>query len=78
MGKIAGPFRHVDHLGLDLIGGLEGGMDVPQRASAAEARKRKAPGAEAFRDIPGPVHPHEEEGDAAHLRASQRIRTAMN
>ena len=58
-------------LGGDPARRLEGGVEVPARAGAAEAREGEALAGEALGDVPGRVDPKHEEGDSARAGPAQ-------
>ena len=70
-GEIALAVGGLDQLGDDLAGGLEGGVQVPPRAGAAEAREGEILAGIALGDVAGRVDPQHEEGHAARARPAQ-------
>ena len=71
-GEIALAVGRLDQLGDDLAGGLEGGVQVPARAGAAEAREGELVAGIALGDIPRRIDPQHEEGHAARAGPAKR------
>src|SRR3546814_1241953 len=63
--------RRLHHLRRDAARRLEGGVEVPSGASAAEAGEGKAFAGEALRNVSGGVDPQHEEGNAARAATPQ-------
>src|SRR5690606_22697387 len=71
-GEVALAIGSLDDLGQDPAGGLEGAVQVPARAGAAEPAEGEAFAGEALGDVPRRVDPQHEKGDAARTDTVER------
>src|SRR5690349_24230554 len=69
--EIAGAVGKLDHLLQEAIGRVKGGVNIPQRAGAAEFGEWEGAGGEAFGDVAGVVDTQQEERNAARIRPLQ-------